>query len=136
MTVAIILGRRIDLPTSVFLHGLALAFYGLYLTFYPTSTPSRANDRSAMMGIAVTCLGLGYLGTAYMPQEQNAFLYASVPVRVGVAILSGLKLLLYGNTLGTAGKRDFLAVLIYDGIGGLILGWNLGTWSGIAPAYR
>ncbi|KAF8344242.1 uncharacterized protein EI90DRAFT_3149623 [Cantharellus anzutake] len=75
MTVTTILGRRIDLPTSIFLHSLALTFYGLSLVFYPTSKPSRANDRFAMIGVVLTCFGLAYLGTAYVPQEQNAFLY-------------------------------------------------------------
>ena len=137
MTVISILGRKIDLPTSIFLHGLGLALYGLYMAFYPLGPErSRSKERASMIGFTMTALGLGYLGTAYMPQEQNAFLYLSVPIRMGLGLLCGLKLWLSGKNISAAGKIDFLLVLIYDGIGGFLLGWSLGTWSGIAPAYR
>jgi len=136
MTVISILGRRIDLPTPILFHGLGLTLYGLYMAFYPLGTErSRSKERASMIGFVMVALGIGYLGTAYMPQEQNAFLYLSVPIRMGLGSLCGLKMLMSGNNLSAQGKRDFLGVMIYDGIGGFLLGWSLGTWSGIAPAF-
>jgi hypothetical protein len=51
-------------------------------------TKPLSNDRSTL-GIASLGLGLAYLSTSYVPQEENQFLYASVPVRMilaGVAV--------------------------------------------------
>ena len=137
MTAVSILGRPIDLPTPIFLHGVCLVLYGLYMCFYPLRPErSRANERASMIGVVMTAFGLGYLGTAYMPQEENAFLYLSVPIRMLIGLLCGLKVLLSGNSLSAQGKKEFLGTLLYDGLGGLLLGWSLGTWSGIAPAFR
>jgi len=137
MTAVSILGRPINLPTSIFLHAVGLALYGLYMFFYPLRPErSRANERASMIGLVMIALGLGYLGTAYMPREENAFLYLSVPIRMLLGLLCGLKVLLSGNSLTAHGKKECLGVLLYDGFGGFLLGWSLGTWTGIAPAFR
>lgn len=88
-----------------------------------------------MLGIPVAGLGLCYLSTAYMPIHENPFLYASAPVRVFLAAIAGLRVLSAGNQLSKDAKREFLGVFLYDGIGGLLLGWWLGTLSGRIPGH-
>src|SRR5258708_13699465 len=75
MTVISILGCKIDLLTLIFLHGLGLALYGLYMAFCPlASKHSCSKECTSIIGFTMTALELGYLRMAYMPQEQNAFL--------------------------------------------------------------
>lgn len=124
----------INLPWPILAHASGLVLMGLNFTFRP-STPGRASELSAMLGIPITAIGLCYLSTSYMPMHENHFLYASAPVRVLLAALAGLKLLLAGNSLSKESKREFLGVLLYDGIGGLLVGWWLGTLRGRIPGY-
>src|SRR5260221_12632356 len=59
MTVISILGRKIDLPTSIFLHGLGLALYGLYMAFYPLgSEHSHSKEHASMIGFTMIRLPL------------------------------------------------------------------------------
>ena len=69
--------------------------------------------------------------------EENQFLHASAPVRVLLASLAGLKwLTISRENAGLYTKRNaLLAVLLYDGLGGLVLGWYLGTFSGKVASY-
>lgn len=78
------------------------------------------------------------IATAYVPIEENQFLYASAPVRVLLAVLAGLKWLsISKESARLYRKRNILlGISIYDGIGGLVLGWYLGTFSGKVAAYR
>jgi len=124
----------INLPWPILAHAVGLTVLGLTLTFRP-STPGRASELSSMLGITSTGLGLCYLSTAYMTTHENPFLYASAPVRVALAAVAGLKVLLAGNQMSKESKREFLGVFLYDGIGGLLLGWWLGTLSGRIPGH-
>lgn len=65
--------------------------------------------------------------------EENQFLYATVPVRMILASVAGLKVLLAGREIGMEEKRALLGIAIYDGLGGVVLGWRLGGWSGRVP---
>lgn len=78
------------------------------------------------------------IATAYMPMEENQFLHASAPVRVLLAILAGLKWMTIskGDAKLYKKRNALLAILLYDGLGGLIVGWYLGTFSGKVAAYR
>ncbi|KAH8815467.1 hypothetical protein F5884DRAFT_747007 [Xylogone sp. PMI_703] len=118
----------INLPWFVTLHAAGMAFLGLRMLFR-TGPVSRQNDVSAMLGIATIGLSLGYLCTSYVPMEQNQFLHASVPVRVILAALAGLRVV-FGSGLTSQGKKDLLVVLFYDGLGGLAVGWWLGRYDG------
>ena len=70
-----------------------------------------------------------------MPMEENQFLYATAPVRIILAAAAGLKVLVAGNGMGREERRMLLGIAGYDGLGGLLLGWWLGTWSGRVPAF-
>ncbi|KDQ54553.1 hypothetical protein JAAARDRAFT_196467 [Jaapia argillacea MUCL 33604] len=130
----------VHLPWPILLHAVGLSLLGLHFTFTP-SPPSSTSDIRAMLGITTTAIGLSYLSTSYMPIHQNAFLYASVPVRILLGGLMGLKVLLsdrasgQGRGMGKEMRKQFLTFAIYDGLGGLALGWWLGTWSGRMPGY-
>jgi len=49
-------------------------------------------ENNVTLGIATTAIGLSYLSNSYVPIEQNTFLYASAPVRVIHAAISGARL--------------------------------------------
>lgn len=88
-----------------------------------------------MSGITTFAIGLAYMVTAYIPMDQNTFLHASVPVRMLLAAISGLRLLFISN-ISKEGRNQMLFVLFYDGLGGAFCGWQLENFSGIAPAYH
>ncbi len=85
-----------------------------------------------MAGITTLAIGMAYPITSYMPISENQFLHASVPVRVFLALMAGLRLLLTDN-LSKEGRNQMLFVFLYDGIGGLVCGWELGSFSGRVP---
>lgn len=125
-----------NLPWPILVHAVSLVALGLNLTFKspPKSTQKPQSD-STMLGIATSGLGLAYLATSNVPTAQNHFLYASAPVRIILAALAGLKLALGGKTLDKSLKKTLIGVLLYDGLGGILLGYYLGTWKGRAPGY-
>jgi hypothetical protein len=67
-----------------------------------------------------------------MPISENQFLHASVPVRVGLALVAALKLLVDKN-MPQDYRNEMLFVFLYDGIGGLICGWQLDNFNGRVP---
>jgi len=117
---------QLNLPWFITVHALGLSTLGLYLAFF--SNPSKP---TSTLGIATLGLGLAYLSTSYVPIEENQFLYASVPVRIILAAVAGLKAL----TAGKEEKKALVGIAVYDGLGGAILGWWLGKWSGMVPGY-
>lgn len=124
----------IDLPWPILAHAVGLMLISLNLTFRP-SPPGRSSEVSTMLGIAGLGLGFSYLSTAYVPREKNAFLYASVPVRMILGGVAGVKLLVGRKGMSAEGKKELWTVMLYDGIAGLILGWYLGRWDGKIPGY-
>jgi hypothetical protein len=133
----------VNLPLPVLVHALGLFFGGIKYTFTPPS-PTAQHDNT-VVGITTTAIGLCYLSTAYVPIEQNIFLYASAPVRVGLGVLAGTRLAidyfyLRGKEVQQRRTSDLRKTLwfiaLYDGLGGLFVGWWLGTLSGKIPAYQ
>ncbi|KAG5305202.1 class III chitinase [Histoplasma capsulatum G186AR] len=112
----------VHLPVPVLLHALGLFSLGMYLTF--TKVPSA-------LGIAVTGLGLSYLLTSYVPIEQNQFLHASVPVRIILATLAAARL----PTAPQAERKNLIILILYDFLGGVMVGYILGQWNGRLPGY-
>ncbi|KAE9393126.1 hypothetical protein BT96DRAFT_944149 [Gymnopus androsaceus JB14] len=99
---------------------------------------AKAPEDISTLGIATIALGMSYISTSYMPMEDNQFLHASAPVRVLLASLAGLKWLTISKENARLYKKRnaLLGILLYDGLGGLILGWYLGTFSGKVASYR
>jgi hypothetical protein len=122
------LGLPITLPWFIALHASGLCAVGLSLIFKPTS-PTKPASSNAVLGIATVGLGLAYLSTSYMPISENAFLYASVPVRIILAALAAVKA---GLGAGEE-ERTLWGVAAYDGLGGVVLGFWLGKWDGRVP---
>jgi hypothetical protein len=123
----------VNLPPLMLIHSTFLSCLGLKWIFTRQTKPDRAAENAAMAGITTLAIGVAYLVTSYMPIAENQFLHASVPVRVGLALLAGLRLCLIDN-MSPEGRNQMLFVFFYDGIGGLICGWELGSFNGRIPA--
>lgn len=141
-----------NLPAPVLLHAVALTTVGLGLTFRvpkrrlgegPAAPAQQESildqlvgDKhadSSLLGGVFLGVGLAYISTSYMPQNQNQFLWASPPVRILLASLAGVKLLLgVDNPLL---KRSLIGAMLWDSIGGLWVGYQLGSFSGRIPGY-
>jgi hypothetical protein len=119
----------INLPTLIIIHSLFLSLAGLRMIFRQSAKPNRETEASAMAGITSLGIGLAYLSTSYMPVAENQFLHASVPVRVLLALVAGLRLWFVDN-ISNDGRNEMLFVLLYDGIGALICGWQIGNFTG------
>jgi hypothetical protein len=124
----------VNIPTWILAHAAFLGVFGLRLIFRRPAKPDPEAETSAMFGITAMAISLGYLTTSYMPISENQFLHASVPVRMILAGLAGLRLLTVNN-ISKEGRNQMLFVLLYDGIGGLVCGWQLGRFNGRVPGY-
>jgi len=60
-----------------------------------------------------------------MPIRQNQFLHAIVPVRMALAVLAAARALTGSSEEG----GTLWGIALYDGLGGLLLGWSLGRWN-------
>lgn len=125
----------VNLPWPILTYALGLVFVGLKSTFRPNPPPSagRASEITTMLGLVTTGIGLAYIPTAYMPLHENQYLYASVPVRMVMAGIAAVKLVLDGRKITKEQFNEFVGVVVIDGVGGVLLGWWLGTWSGRVP---
>lgn len=65
-----------------------------------------------------------------MPIPQNAFLHATVPVRLILAALAGIKAVIGGVE---EDRKVLWGILAWDGVGAVVLGSYLGVWDGRAP---
>ncbi|KAE9399248.1 hypothetical protein BT96DRAFT_820847 [Gymnopus androsaceus JB14] len=124
------------LPWPILLHAMGLTTLGC--TMLLAKPTAKAPEDISTLGITTIALGMSYISTSYMPMEDNQFLHASAPVRVLLASLAGLKWLTISKENARLYKKRnaLLGILLYDGLGGLILGWYLGTFSGKVASYR
>lgn len=133
----------INLPPLVIGHSLFLSFMGLKTIFSPPKTTATkqtdgtiktttASDEGTK-GILLLAIGMSYLCTSYVPMEQNAFLHASIPVRLALAALAVTRMLFVPG-LSKAGRSDMLIVLLIDGVGAMAVGWNIGNFTGRLPS--
>jgi hypothetical protein len=99
------------------------------MIFRGSAKPDRELEASALAGITTLAIGMAYLTTSYMPISENQFLHASVPVRIFLALVAALRLLLVKN-ISRDGQKEMLFVFLYDGIGAVICGWQLGRFDG------
>jgi hypothetical protein len=122
----------IHLPWFITLHAFGLVALGLYLLF-TTPPPGKPAGHTPQLGIATVAIGLAYLFTAYMPIEENQWLHASVPVRLILGTLLGLRVLL-GTGLTAAEKKTLSKLGLYDSFGAVVLGFWLGRFDGRLPS--
>ncbi|KAF8967251.1 hypothetical protein BDZ97DRAFT_1903405 [Flammula alnicola] len=124
------------LPWPILLHAMGLTTLGC--TMLLAKPTEKAPEDISMLGIVTIALGMSYISTSYMPMDENQFLHASAPVRVLLASLAGLKWLTISRENARLYKKRnaLLGVLLYDGLGGLVLGWYLGTFNGKVASYR
>ncbi|KAH7098072.1 hypothetical protein BKA62DRAFT_402640 [Auriculariales sp. MPI-PUGE-AT-0066] len=116
----------VNLPWPILLHAVGLTVLGLFLVF---ETPRRPVDDRSPLGVATLGLGLAYLSTSYMPINENQFLHASAPVRMVLGVVAGIKLVLSrgNNPAVYTARTNLLVIFIYDGLGGAVLAYYLGT---------
>lgn len=124
----------VNLPILMIFHSLFMSFLALRMIYRRSTKPTREDEVSAIGGIATLAIGVAYPVTSYMPISENQFLHASVPVRIFLALVAGSRLLLFDN-MSKDGRNEMLFVILYDGIGAIICGWQLGNFSGVAPAW-
>jgi hypothetical protein len=168
MSLPTVLSGPVNLPPIILFHGAGMAFVGLYLVLRPlipysqqkttflsklAIPPGRTAETSTMLGATTLGLGCAYLGSAYVDMNKNQFLYLSVPVRLLLAGLGGMRLIADAVRIGGSdddekenwkrkglskeGKGEMAFLLIYDGLQALWLGWWLGEggFSGRPPVY-
>ncbi len=121
----------IHLPWFISVHAFGMSILGFYLLF-KAPPPGQAAGHTPQLGIASVAIGLAYLFTSYMPVEENQWLHASVPVRLILGLVLGLRTVL-GNGLTKAEKRSLLNLGLYDGLGAVVLGLWLGRFDGRLP---
>ncbi|KIW00613.1 uncharacterized protein PV09_07810, partial [Verruconis gallopava] len=102
----------INLPVLVLAHSVFLSFLGLRMIFRSPPKPDRESEISAMSGVTTLAIGIAYMATSYMPIEQNQFLHASMPVRIVLALLAGLRLLSVKNMTPGRPKRNAVRVFV------------------------
>ncbi|KAF3921413.1 hypothetical protein ABW21_db0201826 [Orbilia brochopaga] len=124
-----------NLPWPILVHSVGLTLLGLNLTFNgnPSSSPE-VRGANSILGVTTTTIGLCYLGTSGVPVEQNQFLHASVPVRLGVAVLLLTAAAVNRRKMDQKGWRVHIGFGIWDAAGALWLGWYLGRWDGRVSA--
>jgi uncharacterized membrane protein len=115
----------INLPYYVLFHAIGLCAIGLYHVYIGTP-----RDAYAIRGITTFALAVAYLVTAYMPIEENQFIHASAPVRMAIGVLSA-----FAALTGRGDKKLLWGTALWDGLGGVLLGWQLGRYDGRVGSY-
>ncbi|KAF2499489.1 hypothetical protein BU16DRAFT_273247 [Lophium mytilinum] len=100
----------------------------------PTPTTTRMKDANRFMGMLALGLGAGYFAGSYMPLEQNQFVHASVPIRLGLAgIMFGVCAVKGRKGMSEEGFWELMALGVFDVVGSVIVAFSLGpggVWDG------
>lgn len=139
----------INLPPVVLLHAVGLTLYGARLIikssiqFTTTTTtdksksitPTRVTTDNGTKGLLMFGIGLLYLITgSYLPEAQNAYLYATTPVRILLASIASLRLH-FVKGLSSEAKMDMWMLVLGDGVMGVVTGLQLGRFDGRMPGW-
>jgi hypothetical protein len=137
--------RPINLPAPLIVQSVSTVGLGIYMSifrkpaivhngytmFVPANAPPRTADAISLLGIAVIGLEVTYLVTSYMPIEENQFIAASVPIRLGLSALMGTLCVLYRKSMSKSGFWEFVSLALLDGSAAIGLGLYLGRWDGM-----
>ena len=106
-----------------------------YRAFAPATPPSpRHADALTLLGVVVAVLESTYLLASYMPLEENQFVAASVPARLGVsAVLAGVAVWkgVVRKEMSEEGRWDIVALAGVDAAAACWLGMKLGRCDGM-----
>ncbi|KAF2669722.1 hypothetical protein BT63DRAFT_425399 [Microthyrium microscopicum] len=146
--------RPVNLPSSIIYGAIANASLGIYLTVtgssplvlfskhallapsnpITTSANARTKDSIRVMGLLLACLEITTLVSSYMSFEENQFMAAMVPVRLGSAAVfagfaaaSGVGLV----KMSTVGRWEYVALAMVDAGTAVMLGRELGRFDGM-----
>ena len=126
----------INLPWFMLLHSTILIAIGISNLVKPIRPPpnNRQDEYRTTVGSTFLTFGLTYLGTSYMPIEQNQLLHATVPLRFCTSAIMCWTWLRNRKNLTQDGVGEFLGTAVYDLVSTVALGWWLGTFSGRVPS--
>jgi hypothetical protein len=136
--------REINLPAPLIAQSLTAVGLGLYMSlfrkpaviqsyamFAPVNPTPRMADTTSLLGVITVGLEVTYLVSSYMPLEDNQFIAASVPIRLGLAALMGTICVIHRKTLSKSGFRELALLAIADASAAVVLGLKLGRWDGM-----
>lgn len=91
---------------------------------------------NGLRGIATLSLSLTTLLTArHVPIERNQLVHASVPIRLFVlAPLAAWRVWRFPREVTGRARLDMLITVVADLVGGLVTGWYIGNFSGVAAS--
>lgn len=144
--------RPINLPTHTLFTSTSILGLGLYVAVFreipfrkalgreilvPDATTPRIADTNTLLGLLSCTVMMPYFLSSYMPIEDNQYLHVSVPVRLLLSLSLCTNVLFRGQKdMSSEGVIEFLTFGVLDLVGALVLGLELGTFSGIVPGRR
>jgi hypothetical protein len=144
--------RPIYLPTHTLFTSTSILGLGLYVAVFrevpfrntigreilvPDVTTPRIADTNTLLGLLSCTMMMPYFLSSYMPVEDNQWLHVSVPVRLLLSMSLCANVLFRGReAMSREGFFEFLTLGVLDLVGALVLGQELGTFSGIVPIRR
>jgi hypothetical protein len=137
--------RPVNIPAPLIGQSVFAVGLGLYMALFrkpafvrngytlvvPANASPRTADTISFLGIVLTGLQVCYLVTSYMPIEENQFIAASVPVRLGLAALMGTICIVHRKTMSRSGFMELAALAALDGAMAIWLGFYIGRWDGM-----
>jgi hypothetical protein len=126
-TVAVGLG----LWTTLFRRPIYIHSHSGYTPLVPSDPSARVKDTISILGVVLTALEVTYLVSSYMPFEENQFIAASVPVRLGLSVVMGAVCLIHRKSMSDSGFWELITLAVLDGSAAIQLGLRLGRWDGM-----
>jgi len=82
--------------------------------------------------LSLPVLGLAHLYGFNIYRGDTDFIYSTVPIRLAISL---------GGVVAALANPDSLSgwlalMILLDSIGSMVMGWQLGTWTGVAPGTR
>ncbi|KAF2429823.1 hypothetical protein EJ08DRAFT_260534 [Tothia fuscella] len=139
--------RPVRLPIPIIAASVTAVGLGLYTTIFrrpiyshphtdytplvPSHPTGRVADTISLLGVVMTGLEVTYLVSSYMPLEENQFIAASVPIRLGLSALMASVCWIHRQSMSDSGFWELLALSALDASAAIQLGFRLGRWDGM-----